>query len=236
MNKRILIKISGELFKSDQSAVDLEKVKGIAEELKKIHGSYDIGLVFGGGNVFRGRSVKDLNINMATAHYIGTISSIPNSLALKTVLDALDVPSRIISAISVPQLIGTSSKFDIDKYFKLGEILIFAGGTGLPFVTHDTAAVIRALEIKAEVLLKATGVKGVYDSDPRKNSAAVKFKEMDYATFLQLKNAAIFDRTAAVLAEENKLPTYIFKWEKGSLKKAIKLRSGGTLIKYKKLN
>ncbi|MFH1890166.1 MAG: UMP kinase [Candidatus Kuenenbacteria bacterium] len=231
MSKRILIKISGELFKSDKDAIDLEKVKDVAEEIKKISKDYQLGIVFGGGNIFRGRTVKDLNLNMATAHFIGMTATLVNALAIKNIFDAINAPSRILSALNFPQVIGVSNRFDIDKYFELGEILIFAGGTGNPFVSTDTCAVIRALEIKAEFILKATNVKGIYDCDPRKNPGAIKFKDLDYATFLQLKESFVLDRTATVLAAENNLPIYVFKWEQGSLKKAIKLKSGGTLIR-----
>jgi len=228
--KRVLIKISGELFKSDQAALDLAKANEIAVQIKKIYNDYNLGIVFGGGNIFRGRNVENIKVNMATAHMIGTVSSLPNGIALKSILDAIEIPSRIISAFSAPDVVGVPNKFDVDKYFNLNEVLIFVGGTGLPFFTHDTAAVVRALEIRAEFLLKATNVKGIYDSDPKINPGANKFDQISYNDFLSLKGASILDRSAVVLAEENKLPIYVFKWQTGCLRKAVKLKAGGTLI------
>ena len=116
------------------------------------------------------------------------------------------------------------------QYQTENEVLIFAAGTGNPFVTTDTAAVIRALEIKADFILKGTNVNGVYNSNPNENPDASQFKQMNYADYLQLSEAFILDNTAIILAQENKLPVYVFKWEKGQLKKAVKFRAGGTLI------
>ena len=232
MNKKILIKISGELFKSNREALDSEKVLAVAEEIKKAkRDDYDIGIVFGAGNIYRGRNVKEQGLDMSLAHYTGMMATIVNALAFRNALSSLQINCRIVSKIGFPDVFGSSNPLDIQKYFQLGEVLIFAGGTGNPYVTTDTCAVVRALEMRADFILKGTGVRGVYDADPRKNPVAVKFKEMDYATFLSMKESTIFDKTAIVMAYENRLPIYIFKWDKGSLRKAIKLKAGGTLIK-----
>ena len=229
-NQRLLIKFSGELFKSQTEALAMEKALDVAREIVKIKKDKDIGVVFGGGNIFRGRSVKELKLNMSTAHYTGMIATLVNALAVKMMFDKLDQPSRIISALQMPQLLGTSSRLDFNKYFSDDEILIFAAGTGNPFVSTDTAAVVRALEINADYLLKATSVKGIYDSDPKQNHLAKQFKKLTYQQYLQIPQAVVLDRTAAVLAQENSLPIYVFKWGSNALKSAIKLKAGGTLI------
>ena len=202
----------------------------MAEEIKKIAGNFSLGLVFGAGNIYRGRSIKGLALKESVGHYAGMTATLVNGLVIKNTLDAIDVPARIISSVQIPQFLGVSSPLDLDKYFALGETLIFSGGTGNPFVSTDTAAVIRALEIKADFMLKATNVKGIYDRNPKNHPEAAQFKEMSHRTFLELKDAYILDRSAAALAEEYKLPSYVFKWETGALKKAVKLRAGGTLI------
>jgi len=228
--KRILLKLSGELFRSDESALDLEKVLDLAKEIIKIRKSYDLGIVFGGGNIFRGREIRQVKLNMATAHYIGMTATLVNALALKSIFDSLKVPSRIISALNFSEVIGVSNNFDIDEYFEQGEILIFAGGTGNPFVTTDTAAVIRALEIKAEMVLKGTKVNGVFDANPEKNPLAKQYAKLSYAGYLKISGATILDKTAVTLAEDHHLPIYVFKWGTGVLAKAVKLQASGTLI------
>jgi len=127
-------------------------------------------------------------------------------------------------------VIGVSNKFELNKYFSAGEIIIFAGGTGNPFVTTDTAAVIHALEIKAEFILKGTKVTGVYDLNPNLHPQATQYKKLSYQEYLQIPAATILDKVAATMAEEHHLPIYIFKWGKDMLKKAVKLKANGTLI------
>jgi len=228
--KRVLLKLSGELFASENESVDYKKVMAAATEIVKVHKDYDLGLVIGGGNIFRGRNVKELGLNMATAHYTGMMATVVNALALKNVLDSLKVPNRIISALGVPDVLGDSGRVNIEKYISAGEILIFAGGTGNPYVSTDTGAVIRALEMKAEILLKGTSVVGIFDKDPKKDSTAKQYKKLSYGEYKHISGAFILDQTAVILAEENKLPIYVFKWDKGAFKKAVKQRAGGTII------
>jgi len=228
--KTIILKLSGSLLQSQESAVDMLAVVNLAQEIKKIHKDYKLGIVFGGGNIFRGRHIKELGLDMTTAHFTGMTATLVNALALKNALDFLDIPCQIISALSYPQVIGATSHLDVKKYLSQGEVLIFAAGTGNPFVTTDTAAVIRALEARADFILKGTNVKGIYDRNPNENPDAIQFKKINYSDYLELTDAFILDKTAAVLAQENKLPIYIFKWGAGQLKKAVKFRAGGTLI------
>ena len=228
--KRVLLKISGELFQSEGEVVDYKKILAVANEIVKTHKDYDLGIVIGGGNIFRGRNVKELGLNMATAHYTGMTATIVNALALKNVLDSLNVPNRIISALGMPDVLGSNCRISIEKHINRGEILIFAGGTGNPYVSTDTGAVIKALEIGAEILLKGTKVMGIFDKDPKQDSTAKQFKKLTYGEYRHISGAFILDKTAALLAEENRLPIYVFKWGQGNLKKAVKQKAGGTII------
>ncbi|NCP17166.1 UMP kinase [Candidatus Kuenenbacteria bacterium CG_4_9_14_3_um_filter_39_14] len=230
MPKRLILKLSGELFRSEEIALDLNKTKAVAEEIIKLKKDYEIGIVFGGGNIFRGRDVSDVKLNMGTAHYIGMTATLVNALALKSIFDLLGVASRVISSLNFSEVIGISNKFDLNRYFTSGEIIIFAGGTGNPFVTTDTAAVIHALEIKAEFILKGTKVTGVYDLNPNLHPQATQYKKLSYQAYLQIPAATILDKVAATMAEEHHLPIYIFKWGKDMLKKAAKFKANGTLI------
>jgi uridylate kinase len=230
--QRILLKFSGELFSSDENAIDMDKVFTIAEEINLIKKDRHIGVVFGGGNIFRGRgsTKKGINLNVNGAHYTGMVATIVNALALKTAFDALNIPSRVISSFQIPEVLGSSTKLDIEKFLKSDEILIFAAGTGNPFVSTDTAAVIRALEMKAEIVLKGTSVPGIFDSNPKENENAKLLKKMTHDEFFQIPGAYILDRTAVMIALENKLPIYVFKWGPGQLKRAVRQKASGTLI------
>lgn len=230
MPTRILLKLSGELFKSTDNPLDMTRVLDIAREIVKVNKDYELGIVFGGGNIFRGRSVQKLGLDMSLAHYAGMTATIVNALALQNAFKTLKQSSRIISAINMPDLTGYSSPLEIENYLNKGEIIIFAGGTGKPFVSTDTAAVVRGLEIKASMILKATGVNGVYDSDPKKSPVARQFKKISYIEYLNIPDAIVFDKTACLLAAEHNLPIYIFKWGSNILKKAVKLKANGTLI------
>ena len=221
--KRIILKLSGEFFKSADNCVDIDKAFELAKEIVKIRKQYQLGLVFGGGNIFRGRQMTGKNIkNPADWHYVGMASTFVNALALQAVFGQLNIPVRIVSAFD--------ALAKNNNYFSQGEIVIFAFGTGKPFVTTDTTAVVRAIETKAALVFKATKADGVYDDDPEKNLRAKKFDHISYADYLKIKNTAIFDKTAVVLAAKKKIPIYIFKWGRGILAKAVKLKAGGTLI------
>ncbi len=222
--KKILLKLSGEFLCSTDSAIDIKRVFALAREVAVVRRQYQLGLVIGGGNIFRGRQMsKQKIVNPAAWHFVGMESTVVNALALKAAFDQLKTPAIVISAFD-------KHKVNPQKYFSQGMIVIFAAGTGRPFVTTDSGAVERALEIKADILLKGTKVDGVYSADPKKNPRAKKIARLSAEEYLKIKNASIFDQAAALLAAKKKLPIYIFKWGKGSLKKAITLKARGTLI------
>jgi len=229
-NQRILIKFSGELFRSDSEPVEMNKVIQLAGQLAKLRKDYQLGIVFGGGNIFRGRNIQALNLNMAIAHYTGMAATIVNALALKNAFEQLALPSKIISSLSFGDIIPAIERLNIIQYLEKGETLIFAAGTGNPFVTTDTCAVIRALEMQAGLLVKATSVEGVYESDPKNNPAVRQFKNISYKNYLELENPLVFDKTAVSLAAEHNLSIYVFKLDKKNLKKGLKQKAGGTLI------
>ncbi|NMC51700.1 UMP kinase [Candidatus Kuenenbacteria bacterium] len=220
-SKKVILKLSGELFCSGTNPIDIDKTFALAKEIIKIKKDYQLGVVFGGGNIFRGRQMTGKKItNQAGWHFVGMSATMVNALALKAAFDELKMPARIISA------------FDPEKTKKFSnqEILIFAGGTGVPFVTTDSAAVKYALEYRADLILKGTKVSGVYSADPQKNKQAKKFDHLSHKEYSRLKDTAIFDKKAVALAGEHKLPIYVFKWDKGTLAKAVKLQANGTLI------
>lgn len=220
---RIILKLSGEFFKSTDNCVDIDKTFALAREIVKISKHYQLGVVFGGGNIFRGRQMNGKKIkNPADWHFVGMASTFVNALALQAAFRQLNIPVRIISAFD--------PLAKNNHYFSRGEIVVFAFGTGKPFVTTDTTAVVRAIEIKAGLIIKATKVDGVYSDDPEKNSQAKKFDRISYADYLKIRNTTIFDKNAVALAAKKKIPIYIFKWGRGVLKKAIELRANGTLI------
>ena len=229
--KILLFKFSGEIFKNGHQPLDLNRIDLLAREIAGLSKKYQLGLVFGGGNIFRGRSLALKNFNPAAAHFIGMTATLVNALAFKAALDALNLQSQIISSFAIPHLVPSSSRLDIPLYLKAKQILIFAGGTGNPFVTTDTTAVIRALEMQASLILKATKVAGVYQSDPLHNPKAKKFDRLSYADYLKIPAALILDKTAATLAAEHNLPIYIFKWQPAILAQAAKLKAAGTLLK-----
>lgn len=219
--KKVILKLSGEFFRSKENPIDIDKTFALAREIIKIKKDYQLGVVFGGGNIFRGRQMTGKKIkNQASWHFVGMAATLVNALALKAAFDELKVPARIISAFDPEK----------SKKFSNREILIFAGGTGAPFVTTDSAAVKYALEYKADLILKGTKVSGVYSADPHQNKQAKKFDHISHKDYSKLKDTAIFDSEAVVLAGQHKLPIYVFKWGKGTLAKAVKLQAGGTLI------
>ncbi len=229
MPKRIIIKFSGE-FINGRQAVDLKKTLSLAEEvggLTKM--GYKVGVVIGAGNIFRGRTVKNKIFSRVKADYIGMLGSLVNSQALHTAFDSLQVKSRVESVLSINQVIEPHNPIRAKKYFEAGEIIIFAGGIGLPYFSTDTAAVELALELGADILYKATKVAGVYDKDPKKYSKAKKYAELTFAEALQ-KKLKIMDQPALTLARDNNLPIYVFKWQKGMAASLIKNKLKGTLI------
>lgn len=228
--KRVLLKISGRFF-SGQSGqgLDFDAIDSLAREIVDLHQqAVQIAIVNGAGNIFRGRSRPE-KFDQTAADQIGYIATLPNSMALTEVLNSYGIDTRLMCSFEIP---GIARHFDVFKARKLlsqNKILIFAGGTGHPFFSTDTAAVLRALEIKADILLKATDVDGVYSADPQVDASAVKYDKLTYQEALD-KKLQIMDQTAFALARDNGLKMLIFKFKPGSLLEILKKPEKGTLI------
>lgn len=209
--KRVVLKLSGESFQGNKGyGIDIDYVREISSYIKKIHElNIELGIVVGGGNIWRGRDAANYGMEQATADYIGMMATIMNSLALQSVLESIDLPVRVLSAIQVQQLAEPYIRRRAIRHLEKGRIVIFAGGTGSPFFSTDTTAALRAAEINAEVILKATNVDYIYSDDPKLNTKALQYKEIDYTEVLA-KNLKVIDATAISLCREKKMPLIVF--------------------------
>ena len=205
--KRVLIKLSGEVFAGNQGfGIDYSVASFLANQIKEIHQQkIEIGIVIGGGNIFRGISSKDEDMDRVSGDYIGMMATIMNSVALQSQLEKINCDTRVMSALSIRQLAEPYIRRRATRHLEKGRIVIFGGGTGNPYFTTDTAAVLRAIEIKADIIIKGTKVDGVYDSDPMKNSNAKKYNNLSYKEVID-NELRVMDLTAITLCKENKLP------------------------------
>ncbi|RAP32351.1 UMP kinase [Candidatus Marinamargulisbacteria bacterium SCGC AG-414-C22] len=230
--KRILLKLSGEAFKgSREYGIDPKFIDFIAHEIKTIHDlDLQIGIVIGGGNIFRGMAASENGMDRTTADYTGMLATIMNALALKDCLHKIGVESRVQSALEIKQIAEPFILTKAIRHFEKNRIVIFAGGTGNPYFTTDTTAALRAAEIKADVIFKATKVDGVFDADPNIDKNAKKFDTISYIDVLN-KNLKVMDSTALSLSMDNNIPIHVFNLNKqGSIKDAIEGKSIGTKI------
>ncbi len=231
--KRILLKLSGEALLGEKPfGIDNKVLGRIVKELKEIHEEgVEIGIVIGGGNIFRGVAGEQQGMDRTRADYMGMLATLINALALQDALESRDISCRVMSAIEVKEVVETYIREKALKHLEKGRVLILACGTGNPFFTTDTAAVLRALELKTDVLFKATKVDGVYDRDPLKDPFAKKFDELTFDEALQ-KKLKVMDATAFSLARDYKLPVLVFNLlNYGNIKKAVLGEKVGTLIK-----
>lgn len=231
--KRILLKLSGEALMGDKSyGIDQKVVNFIANELKDIYSSgIQISIVIGGGNIFRGLEASAEGMERTSADYMGMLATVLNSLALQNALESKNVPTRVQSAIEMRELAEPYIRRKAVRHLEKKRIVIFAGGTGNPFFTTDTAAALRAMEIGAQVILKATKVDGVYSSDPMKDKHAKKFAEISYIDVLK-KGLKVMDSTAVSLCMDNRLPIIVFSLAgKGNIRKILQGKKVGTLVK-----
>ena len=230
--KRIVIKLSGEVMAGDEG-VGIEPValQGLAEELNELRGlGVEIAVVIGGGNLIRGAQSAAYNLERVTADYVGMLATIINGLALRDILEKRGATAIIQSALPVGEIVMPSERSHCLMALQEGKVVIFVGGTGNPYFTTDTAAVLRALEIGAEIVLKATKVDGVYDADPITNPGAVKFDRISYHDVLQ-RNLQVMDATAISLCMEHQLPVAVFNiGGKGKMRKILLGEQEGTLI------
>ncbi|MEK6566461.1 MAG: UMP kinase, partial [Bacteroidota bacterium] len=220
---RILLKLSGEaLMGSVGYGVDPAVLQGVAKQIAAVQrAGTSVCVVIGGGNIFRGMKAAAAGMDRATADYTGMLATVMNSLALQDAVEKEGVPTRIQSAISIRAIAEDFIRRRAIRHLEKGRVVIFAAGTGNPYFTTDTAAVLRAIEIEANVILKGTRVNGVYDSDPEKNASAIHFPEISYADVLK-KNLRVMDMTAITLSKENKLPLVVFNMNvPGNLKRIV---------------
>jgi uridylate kinase len=230
--KRILLKLSGEALMGRQGlGIDPETVARIAGELKEVKElGVEIGIVIGGGNIFRGLSASARGMDRVTADYMGMLATVINALALQDYLERNHVFTRVQTAIKMEQLAEPFIRRRAIRHLEKGRIVIFAGGTGNPYFTTDTAAALRAIEIEANAIIKGTKVDGVYDDDPKTNPSARKFDRLTYFDVVK-KRLKVMDVTAVTLCMENNLPIYVFNLtERGNLKKLILGESIGTKV------
>ncbi|UCC66052.1 MAG: UMP kinase [Deltaproteobacteria bacterium] len=208
---RILVKLSGEVMTGEGGAgINPAALQALAEEIKEVRDlGLEIALVIGGGNLIRGAQASDYGIERVTADQVGMLATIINGLALRDVLEEIGVPTSLQSALPIGEVVGPSVRAHALRDLKEKKVVIYVGGIGNPFFTTDTAASLRAMEIGAEIILKATKVDGVYDSDPLENPMAVKFNYISYHDLLQ-KRLRVMDSSAISLCMDNQLPLVVF--------------------------
>ena len=230
--QRIMLKISGEAIAGEGGfGIDPVKATQIAERVKEVHAmSVDVAIVIGAGNLWRGKSGLDAGMDRATADYMGMLATVMNGLALMDAFERIDVVTRVQSAIEMRSVAEPYIRRRAIRHLEKGRVVIFGGGTGNPYFSTDTAAALRAMEIDADVLIKATKVDGVYDKDPIKHADAKKFDHLSYINTLN-RRLEVMDSTAVSLCMENKLPILVLNlWDEASLTNALKGKRIGTLI------
>ncbi len=232
-HKRILLKLSGESLGSGGAGggIDIAEVRKIAESCKQIFlMGKDIAIVVGGGNIVRGSEISKYGLGRATADYMGMLATIINALALQDVLESIDVPTRVMSAVSTHQCAEPYIRRRAIRHLEKRRIVILAGGTGNPYFTTDTCATLRAQELGCHILLKATKVDGVYSADPRKDPKATRYDHLTYKDVFN-QELGVMDATAITMAMEHDLPILVFDFKKpGNFARAVSGEGIGTLI------
>lgn len=230
--KRVLLKLSGEaLMGEGRYGIDPEVTERLARQVKQLHDDgVQVGIVVGGGNIFRGLAGSAKGMDRAQADYMGMLATVMNALALQDAFERLDAPCRVMSAIQMNEVCEPYIRRRAINHLQKGDIVIFAAGSGNPYFTTDTAAALRACEIGAECLLKATKVDGVYDKDPVSNPDAVRFDRITYHEVL-VRGLQVMDSTAAALCQDNRMPIIVLNIEgEDNIKKALKGEPVGTVV------
>jgi uridylate kinase len=230
--KRVLLKLSGESLLGDKGfGIDNTVLEFFGDEVKKVHNAgVELGLVIGGGNIYRGLSASDQGIDRVTGDQMGMLATLINSLALQNTIEKKGIFTRLMSSIKIEEIAEPYIRRRALRHLEKGRVVIFGGGTGHPYFSTDTAASLRAVEIQADAIVKGTRVDGVYDSDPEKNPAAFKFNKISYLDVLK-KNLQVMDLTAVSLCQENNLPMVVFNMDvPDNLLKLVKGEKVGTLI------
>ena len=229
---RILLKLSGEALLGNNSyGIDNDRLVVFAKEIEQIHvQGVEIAIVIGGGNIFRGLTGSKDGIDRVQADYMGMLATVINGLALQNALENINIPTRLQSAIKMESIAEPFIKRKATRHLEKGRVVIFASGTGNPYFTTDSAAVLRAIEINAEVILKGTRVDGIYNEDPEKNKEAIKFDDISFEETIK-KGLKIMDTTAFTLSKENELPIIVFDMNtKGNLAKVVMGEKIGTKV------
>lgn len=230
--KRILLKLSGEALMGErQYGIDPVRLKEYAEEIKElVDKKIQVAIVIGGGNIFRGVSGASRGMDRVQGDHMGMLATVINGLALQSALEDEDIPTRLQSAIKINEVAEPFIRRKAMRHLEKGRVVIFGGGTGNPYFTTDSAAVLRAIEIKADVILKGTRVDGIYSSDPEKNSDATKFDDISFDDVLR-KGLKVMDTTAFTLSQENELPIIVFDMNtRGNLMKVVMGEKIGTKV------
>jgi len=230
--KRVILKITGEVLAGGRDyGIEPQTVRLFVEQIKEIHSlGCEVAVVIGGGNILRGAEASEHGIDRASADYMGMLATVINSIALQDSLEKIGVSTRVMSAIEMRQVCEPYIRRRAVRHLEKGRVVIFAGGTGNPFFTTDTTASLRAMEVGAEVILKATKVEGVYDSDPERNPGATLFRELTHMEVLS-KGLRVMDSTAISLCMENRLPIVVFNvMEAGNIRKVVSGGQIGTLV------
>lgn len=235
--KRILLKLSGEIFGSEKKSIDFGKVNQVASIIRKVRKdtNVEMAIVVGSGNLFRGRLIEGTNVDHAVADQIGMLATIMNALALQEELERLGDVTRMMSAIPINPLCEQFIRRRAIRHLEKGRVVILGGGTGHPYFTTDSAAALRAIELRCNVLLKASNVDGVYDKDPNKHSDAKKLDFIDYQTALE-KGIKVMDNTAFALCQTRKMPIIVFNFgNPENIEKILYGEKIGTLVTSKSL-
>ncbi len=230
---RIMLKLGGEsIASSSGSGIDATQALQVAGRIKEVRElGVDVAIVIGAGNLWRGRVGLEMGMDQATADYMGMLGTVMNALALMDALEHQGVVTRVMTSIEMRTVAEPYIRRRAIRHLEKGRVVIFGGGTGNPYFSTDTAAALRAMEIDADVLIKATKVDGVYDSDPKKNPGAVKFEELSYIETIN-RRLEVMDSTSITMCMENKLPILVLNlWDIGALKKALLGERVGTLVR-----
>lgn len=231
--KRVVLKISGEALQGDSRyGIDAQTITSVAQQIKDVRGlGVEVAVVVGGGNIFRGLAAASGGMGRAAGDYMGMLATVINGLALQDALEKLDVFTRVQTAISMQELAEPYIRRRAIRHLEKGRVVIFVAGTGSPYFSTDTAAALRANEIGAQVILKATKVDGVYSADPQKDKSAQKYDELEYIEVLK-KGLKIMDATAISLCMDNHLPIIVFNLtQPGNIKRIVMGEKIGTIVK-----
>ena len=231
--KRIMLKLSGEaLMGEDSFGINRQTIEAIVGEIGEVvRMGVEIGIVIGGGNIFRGLAPGAAGMDRATADYMGMLATVMNALALQDSLRRAGIASRVQSALNIEQVVEPYIRGKAIRYLEEGKVVIFAAGIGSPFFTTDTAAALRGVEMGAEVVIKATKVDGIYTADPKKDPHAVRYQSLSFSEAIS-KNLQVMDATALTLCRDQKLPIIVFSiFKPGALKRVLTGEGEGTLVR-----